>query len=610
MSLRGLVPVMLAVVCAIGLAPTTRSAPARPWQPPTRPAPGTPAPSPAARKPTRYIGDEPDTGQFLPDSVVLARVNDRVIRAGDYVESFFNSYAEFRPRPDSAGRLEFLNSLINKEVLGLTALSIPRSMGFEDRVVMREHSQRVLSNVLFQRAVTDSVSVTEDEVRNVYQQYAYRQRMRHILLRDRATAERVRADLLAKRIAFKDAVRKYSIAADKEHDGDMGWSTRVSLDPVRAEQVYALEPGQISAVVADPEGYHVFQSIERQTMEQPAFEAMRVSVRDQIRDYKISERSGRFQEQLASEIGLVCDSANVAWACAQFAPTLGGSASGQGASLNISTVVPDFAPADTSRVLARHRFGQFSLGQFMGEYTAIQPLVRPSVNDFELFRGQVIAIVLQPWFAELSLKRGLDRDPMAMKMIESRREELLVEHMYQDSVLSRIWIRPEDRKKYYQDHLPGYVTFDQVGYAAFVSNSRAGADSLAARLRGGEQAEDILRADSLMGVNSGSIQQRSSADHGTPYYKVLFEEMRPGQVMVEGPDPHGDHLVLQVRTHEPGRQLSFEEASSMVDDALQNIRSEEMLKAMLVRLKKRFRIEAHPELLGRVLMVDPTLLHD
>jgi hypothetical protein len=261
-------------------------------------------------------------------------------------------------------------------------------------------------------------------------------------------------------------------------------------------------------------------------------------------------------------------------------------------------------------VLARHKFGQFSLRQFMDEYTALQPLVRPNVNEFDLFRGQVIAMVLQPWFVELALKRGLDKDPKAVQQIESRREELLVEHMYQDSVLSRIWIRPEERKKYYQDHLPGYVTFDQVGYAALVSNSRAGADSLAARLRAGEKAEDILRADSLMGMNSGSIQQRSSADHGTPYYKVLFEEMRPGQVEVEGPDPHGDYLVLQVRAHDPGRQLSFEEAESMVDDALQNIRSEEMLKTMLARLKKRFTIVTHPELLGRVLMVDPSLLHD
>jgi hypothetical protein len=40
------------------------------------------------------------------------------------------------------------------------------------------------------------------------------------------------------------------------------------------------------------------------------------------------------------------------------------------------------------------------------------------------------------------------------------------------------------------------------------------------------------------------------------------------------------------------------------------MKAEAMLNAMLGRLRKRYHIEAHPELLGRVRMVDPTLLRD
>src|SRR5262245_55654679 len=80
-----------------------------------------PAPSPARPAP-----------QFLPDSAVLARVADRSIRVDRFVDAYFASYGPVRPRPDSAGRVEFLGSMVNKEVMGLTALKVNHPLTFED----------------------------------------------------------------------------------------------------------------------------------------------------------------------------------------------------------------------------------------------------------------------------------------------------------------------------------------------------------------------------------------------------------------------------------------------------------------------------------------------
>src|SRR5437899_767423 len=105
----------------------------------------------------RMYGSIPDTGQFLPDSAVLARVNDRIIRVGEFIERYYNSYAEYRPSHDSTGRVLFLNNMVKKEILADMARKANRPESFEDRVIMRQHTVRVLSNVLFQRAVLDSV---------------------------------------------------------------------------------------------------------------------------------------------------------------------------------------------------------------------------------------------------------------------------------------------------------------------------------------------------------------------------------------------------------------------------------------------------------------------
>jgi hypothetical protein len=169
-------------------------------------------------------------------------------------------------------------------------------------------------------------------------------------------------------------------------------------------------------------------------------------------------------------------------------------------------------------------------------------------------------------------------------------------------------IRPEERKKYYQDNLPGYMTYPRVTYAAFVRPNRESADSLAAQLRGGTKAADLLRADSLAGLNRGSIQERSAREHGTAYYKLLFEELRPGKVAIDGPDKVGAYAVIQLLTYDPGHQLKYEEVELLVDQSLHNIKAEARLKEFLARRKKLYQIEVHPELLARVRMVDPTLM--
>jgi len=295
---RGLKPAALAVAFTLGLAAPSHPAPPRSWTPPRAPrtlaAPAESAAAPsAAKRPVRWIDGQLDTGQFLPDTVLLARVGDRTVRVGDYVVAYFRSYAEFRPRPDSAGRVEFLNSVIDKEVMGLVALEINRPFGFEDRAKMREHRQRVLSDLLFQRSVRDSATVGEGETRQIYEQFRHAVHLRNIRFADRATAERVRRDLVSGRIGWKDAVRTYSVAPDSERarDGDLGWHRRPGFDPVLAPQVFTLKPGETSPVVQDARGYQVIQALERRPDKPPAYEAFRSVLRNEVRSGKIAQRA-------------------------------------------------------------------------------------------------------------------------------------------------------------------------------------------------------------------------------------------------------------------------------------------------------------------------------
>jgi hypothetical protein len=303
---------------------------------------------------------------------------------------------------------------------------------------------------------------------------------------------------------------------------------------------------------------------------------------------------------------MVYDTTNIRWAAARFHDVQAVKQEGQEVTLNLGHVGGDLESADTARVLARHRDGRFTLGDFVHEYNHQPPMTRQPVGDFDAFRTRLDAFVLEPYMAEEARVRGLERDPLVVAQVERKREELLVEHLFEDSVQSRVWIKPEERRRYYDEHLAQYITYPVARYAAIVRESRAGADSVAARLRKGEKAADVLRADSLGGMVSGSIKETRDEGRGGQYHKILFGELRPGQATVVGPDKEGTWMVVQLLEFDPGRQLPYEQVELLVDESLQNIRAEEMLKALIERLRKRYRIESHPELVMRVHLADPT----
>ncbi|MFN8589517.1 MAG: hypothetical protein U0704_17125 [Candidatus Eisenbacteria bacterium] len=604
------------LVSALLVAVTVHAQPRpKPYTPKTpAPAPAAPAAPAAPVNPklrgAEFINGVPDTGQFLADDAVLARVDDHVIRVGDFVSAYFNSYPEFRPAPDSAGRVEFLTSMIHKEVLGRTARAINRPLGFEDRLALRTHTQRALSNVLFMRLVSDSVRITPDDVSRVYGYMNFELRLRHIVFIEREVAAQARAELLAKRITWEQAYRKYHRGPAKPADGVLGWTTFSSLPPAIGLDVFSHPVGWISEPEVDEEGVHLIQALEQRPAQGvvPEFNASRTLIRVQLQNAQIARYSDRVQSVLRRRAQVTYDTTAMRRFATRFqSSNIGLDRDASGApQLNVNGDVPEFSPEDTATVIARWKDGKLTFAALLHSWMEITPLARPPLNSFESMRAQVDGIVLEPYSAVYATELGLDRDSMAVALIESKREEVLVKHLFADSIESRTWISKADRQKYYREHPAAFTTYPTVEYAALTAARRSEADSLVARLRSGVDARTILREDSLAGHMRGSIQTRQQNENG-PWHKVLFEEMRPGQTMIDGPDRHGDYLVLQLRAFDPGRLLPYEQVEGMVDESLQNIRQEEALNAMLARFMSRFKIETHPERLMLVKLVDPTL---
>jgi hypothetical protein len=337
---------------------------------------------------------------------------------------------------------------------------------------------------------------------------------------------------------------------------------------------------------------------------------MAKQIRGMLRAVRQGERSERLMSMLRLRHSVVYDSSVAEFAARQFTTTTEMKQEALSVTMHVDARTPEFAPQDTSRVLARwENGGRYTIDQLVRAYTDIPPLVRPALTRKELILRFVESIAMEPFIAAHGAALGLEKDSLVTTPMARKLEQLMVERMYSDSVSSRIYVSREDRKAYYEKNKLQYFTFPSVDFAMIYRPNRKGADSVATALRAGVDPRAILAADSVAGEVTGSIQHRRQ-DEGGVYHKILLEEMRAGDVRVEGPDKLGDFMVIKLLNYDGGRQLSFDESNAMIAESLQNMREDEALQAMVARLSKRFRIVMHPERLKDIKMVDPTIEQD
>src|SRR4029077_5415117 len=335
--------------------------------------------------------------------------------------------------------------------------------------------------------VMDSVNVTEQDLRAMYEAYKYDQHLRHILVSDKATADMVRRDLISGRTTWSAAVKKHSLdAATKEKDGDLGWLVRDNMAVNIANMMFVLKPGEICVPIQDGKGWHIVQSVERRPRRTSPYEGIRRRLKVELTNQQLAIYTERLSAKLRTQIGMKFDTANCELASKQFRVAVDVQQEGFGGNISVDENVPEFSEADSSRVLTSwEKGGRSTIGDVVHAYSDTPPLLRPTLNVPEVLMGFIESIALEPTIAAYGEAHGLDKDPSVEAAVAKKTEELQVGHLFQDSVATHVWVSKDERKAYYDKHVAQYHTYASVDFAAIPRFNKTGADSVEKALRGG-----------------------------------------------------------------------------------------------------------------------------
>jgi peptidyl-prolyl cis-trans isomerase C len=116
----------------------------------------------------------------------------------------------------------------------------------------------------------------------------------------------VRADILAGRLSFADAARKYSQCPSAADGGDLGYILRKDVleDEAVCRAAFALKVGEVSEVVESEAAVHLIQVADRKPGRPSTFERCRAEVLEAFADDYRAELVGKLRKDARIEVTL------------------------------------------------------------------------------------------------------------------------------------------------------------------------------------------------------------------------------------------------------------------------------------------------------------------
>jgi len=243
------------------------------------------------------------------DSSVLAEIGDEKITVRDFEDFLQRNPVGFRTAQDEFdGKRMLLDSLINHTLLVQGAYERHIDQSPEVTRILEANRSRFLLDALYYFHVDAKISISEAELKQVYDDLEYQVRAYHILLDNADTANMVFEKLKAGE-NFEQLAYQYSIdQRARRNRGDMGYFVRGSGPEEFERVVFRLGVGEITPPFETPYGYHIVKIVDKIPNDmREEYAKMRPALEQQLRLVKQTELADRYLDSVTAKYPVTVD---------------------------------------------------------------------------------------------------------------------------------------------------------------------------------------------------------------------------------------------------------------------------------------------------------------
>jgi len=506
------------------------------------------------------------------DGLVLANVGGDKIYAQDLDDIITRSRQSF---PSFDEELEWrktiLDSLVIQQLLIQEAYRFKIDESEEVNRIVLANRDNFLLDVLFLREVADKVSVTDDEIKDFYSRLEYKVKASHILVKEEETANMI-IDSLNSGSSFENLAIKYSTDPNAQRNrGDLGYFTWGQMDMVFQEQVFKMNPGEISAPFETRYGWHVVKLTDRLPNElRGPYEKMYDQINSGVEGQKRNARLEEYKNLLMEKYPVTIDTITCQYLLNKreilYPPSV------------LETLPKnDFDLEQLDRdekelILASWEGGQIPLGPYLANAKKYRASMKPDFDQYDELAEFIFNISLSDILAYEARQLGLEDDAEYKRKLKKFRELAMADIMQNDSLPVTNMPDEGEMLQYYEDNpnefsIPGKIHIYEVMF-----NDYQMAKTYA------KKTGKLSKFKSLAAQYTERSGKRAvEGDLGwvdARMYPRLFKAAEMADVgKVVGPIPvGGKHSIIYVAEKQPSELKDFEMVRQTISSKLEQLR--------------------------------------
>lgn len=235
---------------------------------------------------------------------VIARVNERMLTLADFKRYLDRNagteLAQLTPEVASAMLDQFVEEIIVSEYAASHGVEVPaekiaeavRTQAGTTVIEKRDEMRRekLIANLTAQIPEPDAA-----EIQTYYQQHQseFRSgeevRVRQILVNDETIARDIQQKLKAG-ANFGELSAEFSRAPNAKRGGEIGYVSRGEVPKMFEDQIFRLQPGQVSEIIGTDSSFHIFKVEERRPAGMLDLQAAAPVIHARLREERIRER--------------------------------------------------------------------------------------------------------------------------------------------------------------------------------------------------------------------------------------------------------------------------------------------------------------------------------
>ncbi len=541
------------------------------------------------------------TGCSKREELKVAEFKDQVITVADFEEAYKRVDPAYLPKQAGFdGKKEFLDTMLNKYVMAYKADELGYDKDPSVTQGMEMFTRMALQVAYLKKQVADKVQVSDEEVRQHYENQGVSMEVKQILCDTPDQAEEA-SQAIQDGVDFDTAVRQYSKNDDAATGGLVFTAVYGQLTPEVQEQLFSVPVGGVTKPVMTTHGWVLMKVLRRnEGRAKPPFEDVKDEYTTQVKNLKEAVLLNEFTSQLRDQYGVTWHYDNIAIVFAALPPDR----DFEDAPARSQEIYPllMFDPADLDKPMVTWQGGkQITIKDFSDFYDQASFYNRPRRNlRYGGIRQFLVERIMNEISSDVVRKSGIENDPEVAKVLKSKKEEIMVNLLYNDRINKETVVTQEDIKNYYDGNLESFHTPEKRKFGVILAGDMETAQQAYRELRAGSPFRTVMLAysvDQETKANSGETPELARGEQAE-LDPVGFSLRNVGDISEPFQTSRG-WMVLKLVERTDEKYYSMEEAEGRIEGALRQEKNDQRLKELLEQWKKEVGVVIYDDNLAK-----------